>query len=240
MYIIAAANGKGGVGKTTTVANLGVNFTKRGYYTVVLDTDPIACLEDWWDARKAKDLQLMAIQISQLKEAIPKLREAGVEILIIDTPGFIANAVNEVLEMADLVMILSKAGPLDLRATNRSLRFIEHIKTPMVFVLNEVKPKTRIASDAVIALSQYGKLCPSIIHSRNDFVVSMIDGQTLEEIAEPDNKGIEEVDGLGDYVLKQLGVKHPKVVDRSQPEAKPATAKVVEFKAGSKPGKAKA
>lgn len=239
MYIIAAANGKGGVGKTTTVANLAINFTKRGYYTFVLDTDPLACLEDWWEARKAQDLQLMSISIEKLPEAIPKLKQAGVDILIIDTPGFIANAVNDVLQLSDLVMILSKAGPLDLRATNRSLKFIKHIETPKVFVLNEVKPKTRIASEAVIALSQYGKVCPSIIHSRNDFVVSMIDGQTLEEIAEPDNKGIEEVDKLGDYILEQLGENHLKRVDRTPPEAKPASAQVVAFKPG-KPGKAKA
>ncbi|MNY24945.1 CobQ/CobB/MinD/ParA nucleotide binding domain protein [compost metagenome] len=193
----------------------------------MLDTDPLACLEDWWDGRQSDDLQLMSVPLDQLNEAIPRLREAGVEYLIIDTPGFIAHKVTELLHQADLIMILSKAGPLDLRATRRSLAFIEDVKTPMVFVLNEVKKGTRIANDAVIALSQRGKVAP-IVHDRNDFVVSMIDGRTLEEIAGASKKGIEEVDTLGDYILLQLGVKHPKTIDRSP--VKQPTAQVIELK----------
>ncbi|MDX9668742.1 ParA family protein [Pseudomonas sp. P8_250] len=224
MQIIAVANGKGGVGKTTTAANLGVNFAKRGYYTMLLDTDPLACLEDWWDERKANDLQLMSIALSQLDEAIPKLREAGVEYLIIDTPGFISNAVTGLLCQADLVLIISKASPLDLRATQKSLKFIEEVKTPLVFVLNEVRKGTRIANEAIMALSQHGRVAP-IIHYKNDFVVSMIDGRTLEETADADNPGIAEVDALADYVLRQAGEKTLKVIDRSP--VKQATAEVI-------------
>lgn len=218
MYIVAVANGKGGVGKTTTCANGAVNFAKRGYYTVMIDTDPLCCLQDWWELRQSDDPTLISVPLEKLAETLPKLREAGVEFLFIDTPGFASNKVNELLDVADLVLIMSKASPLDLRATMRSLTFIEDVKTPVVFVLNEVKPKTRIANESLIALSRRGKLAP-MIHSRNDFVVSMIDGRTLEEIAEPDSKGIQEVDELGDYILQELGVKDIKRVDRT-PEPK--------------------
>lgn len=37
--VIVITSGKGGVGKTTTTANIGVGLAKRGYRTVLIDTD---------------------------------------------------------------------------------------------------------------------------------------------------------------------------------------------------------
>lgn len=46
---IGIASGKGGVGKTTTAANLGVYFARRGIQTAILDLDPLSDMATLFD-----------------------------------------------------------------------------------------------------------------------------------------------------------------------------------------------
>lgn len=229
MKIIAVANGKGGVGKTTTTAHVGVNLFQRGYYAAFLDTDPLLSLTDWWDLRTSPDPELISCHLHKLDEAIAQLEAAGVEYLLIDTPGFMSGQVNDLLKRADLIVMMSKASPLDLRATIRSLDFIEAqgVEQPMVFVLNEVRKGTKIENESILALSQFGKLAP-VVHYKDAFVSSMINGHVLEEIAKNDNPGIAQIDALTEYVLAQLGVKKPKPIVREEPSAQ-GSAEVIDL-----------
>lgn len=205
MKVFVVTTEKGGAGKTTTSCHLGVEISSRDYRVVLVDTDSThAALTDWWNDREALEPQLLAVPFDQLAASLEALRADGVDFVIIDTPPVVNKAVKAMVEMADLAIIPSKASKLDLRGTRRTLTLLGQTKTPMIFVLNEARPNTVLERDAMVTLSQHGKLAPTI-HYRQNIVSSMVDGRTARELGK-NTTGAKEVAKLADYVLEQVGM----------------------------------
>lgn len=230
LRIICVTNKKGGCGKSTLSLHIGCMLDSKGYYTGFMDLDPHGNLTQWSNLRESSDPDLLQIQINQLAAAIPKLEAGGLEFLIIDTPGFEHHDFTAIFEMADVLLIPSKASFFDLWATAEALIDLKKIETPKLFVLNEVHPSTNIATDAVIALAQVGKLGPTV-HWKAGFVNCCENGQTLMEI-DRRNFGCVEIAALTDFLLMNLGieVEDPVLID-------PMTKKQVVKKVVKKPSK---
>jgi len=215
MKVIVIAAQKGGVGKTTISAHLGVELTMRGHITVLVDTDPQGSLSDWWNSREADQPALVNVPVGELKAALVQLKEMGVEYAIIDTPPAINELISAVTSLADLIIVPAKPSRLDLRAVGPTIELIEGHGKPMVFLVNQAKVKTRLCSQAIMALSQHGKVAP-VIYDRNDIVSSMTDGRVAQELDE-ESKGTQEFRELCDYILKQLTP--PRQKGKSAPKA---------------------
>jgi chromosome partitioning protein len=92
--IITVANQKGGVGKTTTVANLGAALAERGYRVLLLDFDPQAALTAWAGLDpyhlSPTTYSLLLRETTQLKDIIRSLRKnlfiapAGVDLAAVE------------------------------------------------------------------------------------------------------------------------------------------------------------
>jgi chromosome partitioning protein len=74
---------------------------------------------------------------------------------------------------------------------------------PFCFVVNGATPRTTIATEAVRALAQHGKVAPVTLHQRIDFAASMVDGRTVGEF-NPQSRSAEEVASLWKYVITKL------------------------------------
>ena len=200
MKVIVLASRKGGVSKSTLAAHLSV---EAGDKVAVIDTDPQATLADWWNERELPTPAFVATTIPDLSRTLKDLEKQGFRYVFIDTPPRISGDLVEVVRHAHLALIPVRPSPNDLRAVGITVDLIEPTGTPFIFVVSSATKRARLTSEAAIALSQHGKVAPSIIGHRQDFAASMIDGRTAGEL-NPKSRSAEEISELWDYLKRQL------------------------------------
>jgi chromosome partitioning protein len=234
MKVIAFASQKGGSGKTTLAAHLAVQAELAGAGPVgIIDADPQGTLADWRQAREAATPRFACTGPQGLAKEVETMRKAGVKLLIIDTPPAISSTIGRVIALADLVVIPARPSPHDLRAAGATVAIVEALGKPLTFVINGAAPRTRIAAEAAIALSQHGPVAPVVIHQRVGFAGSMIDGRTAIEIPGR-SRSPEEVGELWAYVEKRMARKGARKPAPARAK-KPAPAKALRKRTGKKP-----
>lgn len=215
MDVLVLAAQKGGTGKTTICANLAVEAEARGHGPVaVIDVDPQGTLSKWWNRRQANTPVLVEIDVADIDAQLRMLQERGTRLVVVDTPGAITSHVRAVIRAADLVLIPSRPSILDIETLYEFCDVVESEKRPMTFVLNAVKPKTRISSDAIRGLSGFGTVAPTELVDRVDYSGSFNDGRSAGELA-PSGKAHQEISNLWDYVNARLR-KHAKASSRER------------------------
>jgi chromosome partitioning protein len=177
MQTIAIASQKGGSGKSTLTRNIAVAL---GEGTVIIDTDPQGSLTSWRNRREAETPYLIGID-GTLGRTLDRLREAGVETVLIDTPPSAHAIVADVIRAADLVLVPVRPSPDDIDAVGATLEIVEGAGTPFIFVISAAKPRTRLTAETLPALAQHGRVAPVVIHDRVEFPTMALDGKAVVE-----------------------------------------------------------
>jgi chromosome partitioning protein len=205
MHVLAFCAQKGGVGKTTLTGHIAVQAELCGHGPVaVIDTDPQGSLAAWWNTRRAEAPAFVATTLAQLPADLERLRAEGCRLAVIDTPPAINMAIQRVINTADLVAIPTRPSPHDLRAVAGTVDMVERANRAMVFVLNAAAARSKITSDAAVALSQHGTVAPVFVYHRTTYASSMIDGRTVMELS-AQGAAAKEIRALWDYLYAQLG-----------------------------------
>ena len=87
MGVITFVTQKGGAGKTTLTVNCAVAAGQKKKKVLILDLDPQASAEGWYQDREAESPRLVRLESGEIAEAINKARDARYEYVLIDTPG---------------------------------------------------------------------------------------------------------------------------------------------------------
>lgn len=204
MKTLVIASQKGGAGKTTIAAHLAVAAELAGAGPVVLiDTDPQGSLSEWWNSRQAPTPALASATLAELPAKLQALQAAGVALAVIDTPPAITEAIRDVVQQADFVLIPTRPSPHDLRAVGQSVDIARAAGKPYAFCVTQAKPTARLTVQAVAALSAHGTVAPAIVHDRVDFAASMVDGRTVNE-ADAKGRSAGEMNDLLAFVQAQL------------------------------------
>jgi chromosome partitioning protein len=207
MYVIAVSSQKGGSGKTTIAAHLAVRADAAGQGPVVLiDTDPQGSLAEWWQSRTNDSPALATVKPEDLAANLAELRSYGTAIAIIDTPPALTGSIEQVIAMADLVLIPVRPSPHDLRAAGGTVELARKAGKPFMFIVNSASPRASITAQAVAALSEHGRVAPVILYQRTEYAASMIDGRTVTETA-GSGRSAQEIIELWQCVYAQIGLR---------------------------------
>jgi chromosome partitioning protein len=206
MKIVAVEAGKGGSGKTTTTLNLAVAAGMAGKTVVVIDLDPQASAAEWKDTRPAETPVVVSVPSTRLPQALQAARDGGADLVLIDTAPHSEGAALAAAKAADLILIPTRPGILDLRAIGTTADVTKIAGRPVFVVLNAMPPgATRLVEDARAAVAVHGlDVAPVVIEQRAALSHSLTAGQTAQEY-EPTGKAAEEIGRLYDWLATQLG-----------------------------------
>ena len=145
--LILITHQKGGVGKSTITYNLAVNL-KDNAKVCILDMDTQGSL----------------MNINQLSEVpifpaekLNDLKNSDYDFIFIDTPPYLNSRIEELCNIADVILIPTKAGVLDLLAIKSTIDIVVKAKAEnrALIVFNMVKPNTTLTAEIKDQLKDY-------------------------------------------------------------------------------------
>jgi chromosome partitioning protein len=147
--IILITHQKGGVGKSTLTFNLAQNFSSNSK-VAVLDFDLQGSLS------QLKEI-VTGFDIIPFVEEINSISNLKYDFIFIDTPPYLSNHLSKLIQIADLILVPTKAGILDILAIKSTLKLIEqaHKSNSTLIVFNMIKPNTTLTQDILISLKEY-------------------------------------------------------------------------------------
>ncbi len=204
MKVIAFLTQKGGTGKTTLAASVGVAAQEAGERVFLIDLDPQGSLASWGDRRQADAPAVDKIGPDKLAAAIAGLRQAGYSLAVIDTQGVDTAATAAAMRSADLSLIPARPSALDIEAARPTMGSLARLDRSFAFVLNQC-PAGRSArlQDASRALALLGVLAQPSICQRADHQDAIALGAGVTE-HDPDGKAAEEVRQLWQWIKKKM------------------------------------
>ena len=192
--IILITHQKGGVGKSTLAFNLAQNISNDAKVALI-DIDPQGSLIQLKEVVKSFD-------ILTLQNNFGSLRNLDYDFIFIDTPPYLSNHLSQLIKMADLILIPTKAGVLDLLAIDSTIELIKNekkLENAMV-VFNMIKVNTTLTLDILIGLSEYNvAIAETHISDLVAFTRSVLIGGVMK------NKNAQkQLDNLTQELLKNL------------------------------------
>ena len=208
MLIITIAAQKGGAGKTTLAAHLGVQAATAGRKVLLADLDPQQSLTKWRKRREGFDLHLASMP--PLDDLIATAQAEAYDLVAIDTPPRAAAATLDAIKIADIVLIPSQPSILDLDALDAMTELLDaaQARRRAHVVLNRCPPGRGIApsgvvTDAAAIISKGHRLTLAPVHigQRAAYQSALNDGRAVCEI-EPGGKAAQEIADLYAYLME--------------------------------------
>lgn len=145
--IILTTHQKGGVGKSTLTFNLAVNL-KENAKVCIIDFDYQGSL---LNVREVSEVPIFPAD--KLQEVV----NSDYDFIFIDTPPYLSEELPKLCELANTIIIPTKAGILDLLAIKSTIDIIERTgsQKKALIVFNMVKHNTTLTDEIKSQLQDY-------------------------------------------------------------------------------------
>lgn len=129
--IIAVANLKGGVGKSTIAQNLGVRLRAQGYTVCLVDTDvEQKSTIEWGERRKAQELPSINLSLSTEERLAREINELAktYDFVVVDGSPALSEVATKIMMVADLVVVPVMPSGNDYGALEKFLARYDDVK----------------------------------------------------------------------------------------------------------------
>ncbi|HYD31348.1 MAG TPA: ParA family protein [Azospirillaceae bacterium] len=185
MKSILVANIKGGCGKTTIATHLAAAYAGQGHVTALADVDRQRSSIGWVDRRPITAAALVGLDWSKDFAVPPR----GLDRLVIDAPAALkTKQIEELVRMADVIVLPVLPSTFDEEATQRFLRKLDELKPiarnkkQVAVVGNRLKPRTRSADRLDHFLGQVGHAVVTRLRDSQIYPEVAASGLTLFDI----------------------------------------------------------
>ena len=156
MPVLSFLNQKGGVGKTTLATNVATALAQLGHKVFFIDADPQGSALDWSAARESEPFfPVVGLPKETLHREIAAL-SAPYGWTIIDGPPRVHTVAKSAIVASDMVVIPVQPSPLDLWATEATLKMARDERRRALIVLNRVPPRSSLTDDIAAELAGAG------------------------------------------------------------------------------------
>ncbi len=203
--VITVAQQKGGAGKTTLAAHLGVAMAQTGKSVALVDIDPQGSLSRWAAVREAADITEPALTVSQIQgwrtaTEVDKLA-ANHDIVLIDSPPHMETESRLAVRAANLVLVPIQPSPMDVWASESTVEMADDEKSSCLLVLNRVPARAKLVDKIKPHVKKLGaKLARTTIGNRVAMASSMFEGRGVTE--GPKTRAAEELTALAKEVMR--------------------------------------
>jgi chromosome partitioning protein len=197
MHIIGVLNGKGGVGKTTLTACLGVRAAEDpGAHVAVVDLDPANSYADWYARRGSPDNPALYRGADHASDAVEALQlTSSYNYLFLDGPPNSVLLTEDAVRVSTLVVIPIRASGLDIGSSRDTIQLCQDYGTAYLVVINAKGQHDGRLVDEARALLKSWKVpvAETVIAHRVPFINAMTTGKTGPE---KDKAAAREIDAL--------------------------------------------
>ena len=205
---------KGGVGKTMLTLNLAIVAMQDGFRSAIVDLDPQASAEFWYDQRLQApapralgDPLFYGAKSARLAQTLAQAKADGAELVLIDTPPRMDAGARSVAEVADFILVPSRPSVADTHAIIDNLNTADSLQKPACVVLNGCPVGAGLAAEIgeTIANGLNFPIAPIYLGQRVAYARAFAAGLGVGE-HEPAGKAAMEIGALWAWLRPHLGL----------------------------------